>query len=213
MAVSIIAFVIGFTVNRPSAIRINRIGDAVAKAQRIGAGGLHRNAQQRCAVLHQPLVGNDPDEIRRLHHERLSANLMAAKAAGVRIGVGSDAYCTGLTPFGRQTLDEVHALAGAGLSEMEAIVAATRSGAEILRIEQLTGDVLTVGEGSLYPALHRLEARDWIESEWRLSEHNRRAKFYQLTGLGRRQLREETRSWGLLVEAVSKVLRTREQPV
>ena len=79
-------------------------------------------------------------------------------------------------------------------------------------IEQLTGDVLQVGEGSLYPALHRLEARDWIESEWRLSEHNRRAKFYQLTGLGRRQLREETRTWGLLVEAVGKVLRTREQP-
>ncbi len=79
-------------------------------------------------------------------------------------------------------------------------------------IEQLTGDVLQVGEGSLYPALHRLEARDWIEAEWRLSEHNRRAKFYQLTPTGRRQLREETRSWGLLVEAVGKVLRTREQP-
>lgn len=79
-------------------------------------------------------------------------------------------------------------------------------------IEQLTGDVLQVGEGSLYPALHRLEARDWIEADWRLSEHNRRAKFYQLTALGRRQLREETRSWGLLVEAVGKVLRTRAQP-
>jgi imidazolonepropionase-like amidohydrolase len=83
----------------------------------------------------------DPDELRRLLHEHLSANLMAAKAAGVRIGVGSDAYCTGLTPFGLQTLQEVHALAGAGLSEMEAIVAATRSGAEILQIEQLTGTI------------------------------------------------------------------------
>lgn len=79
-------------------------------------------------------------------------------------------------------------------------------------IEQLTGDVLQVGEGSLYPALHRLEEREWIEAEWRLSEHNRRAKFYQLTPAGRRQLRHETKSWGLLVEAVGKVLQTREQP-
>lgn len=84
---------------------------------------------------------DDPEEIRRLHHERLSANLMAAKAAGVRIGVGSDSYCTDLTPFGRQTLHEVHALAGVGMSEMDAIVAATRSGAEILQIEHLTGTV------------------------------------------------------------------------
>jgi imidazolonepropionase-like amidohydrolase len=65
---------------------------------------------------------DDPEEIRLLLHDRLSANLMAAKAAGVRIGVGSDAYCT-------------------GMSEMEAIVAATRSGAEILRIGQLTGTI------------------------------------------------------------------------
>ena len=79
-------------------------------------------------------------------------------------------------------------------------------------VEQLTGDVLRVGEGSLYPALHRLEDREWIEAEWRLSENNRRAKFYQLTPLGRRQLRHETRTWGLLVEAVGKVLETREQP-
>jgi len=89
-------------------------------------------------VAHPP---DDPDELRRLLHDRLSANLMAAKAAGVRIGVGSDSYCTGLTPFGWQTLQEVHALAEAGLSEMDAIVAATRSGAEILQIEQLTGTV------------------------------------------------------------------------
>ena len=88
-----------------------------------------------------PEPPDDTDELRRLLHERLSANLMAAKAAGVRIGVGSDAYCTGLTPFGRQTLQEVHALAGAGLSEMEAVVAATRAGAEILRIEEITGTI------------------------------------------------------------------------
>jgi len=79
-------------------------------------------------------------------------------------------------------------------------------------IERLTSDMLQVGEGSLYPALHRLEEREWIEAEWRLSENNRRAKFYQLTPLGRRQLRHETKSWGLLVEAVGKVLKTREQP-
>ena len=79
-------------------------------------------------------------------------------------------------------------------------------------IERLTADMLQVGEGSLYPALHRLEEREWIEAEWRLSENNRRAKFYQLTPLGRRQLRHETKTWGLLVEAVGKVLKTREQP-
>jgi PadR family transcriptional regulator, regulatory protein PadR len=79
-------------------------------------------------------------------------------------------------------------------------------------IEELTADMLQVGEGSLYPALHRLEEREWIEAEWRLSENNRRAKFYQLTPLGRRQLRHETKTWGLLVEAVGKVLKTREQP-
>lgn len=84
---------------------------------------------------------DDPGEIRRLHHARLSQNLMAARAAGIRIGVGSDSYCTGLTPFGLQTLHEVHALVGAGMSEMEAIVAATRSGAEILRIEERTGTI------------------------------------------------------------------------
>lgn len=88
-----------------------------------------------------PEPPDGPGELRRLLHERLSANLMMAKAAGVRIGVGSDAYCTGTTPFGLQTLQEVHALVGAGLSEMEAIVAATRSGAEILRIEDITGTI------------------------------------------------------------------------
>src|SRR5678810_839453 len=56
-------------------------------------------------------------------------------------------------------------------------------------LEQLTDKVLLVGEGSLYPALHRLEGRGWIESEWRLSERNRRAKFYRLTARGRQQLK------------------------
>jgi PadR family transcriptional regulator PadR len=79
-------------------------------------------------------------------------------------------------------------------------------------IQQLTGEVLTVGEGSLYPALHRLEERGWIESEWQLSEHNRRAKFYHLTTRGRQQLRSETATWGQFVDAVAKVLSTTEQP-
>ena len=79
-------------------------------------------------------------------------------------------------------------------------------------IQQLTGDVLQVGEGSLYPALHRLEERGWIESEWRRSEHNRRAKFYRLTAAGRRQLGTETATWGRFVDAVGKVLQATAQP-
>jgi PadR family transcriptional regulator len=79
-------------------------------------------------------------------------------------------------------------------------------------IEQLTGDVLQVGEGSLYPALHRLEEREWIEAEWRLSENNRRAKFYRLTSRGRQQLRSETAMWARMVDAVGRVLKTHEQP-
>jgi len=79
-------------------------------------------------------------------------------------------------------------------------------------IERLTGDVLQVGEGSLYPALHRLEEREWIDAEWKLSENNRRAKFYRLTSRGRQQLRAETASWARMVEAVGRVLKTSEQP-
>jgi transcriptional regulator len=79
-------------------------------------------------------------------------------------------------------------------------------------IEQLTGDVLQVGEGSLYPALHRLEEREWIEAEWKLSENNRRAKFYRLTDRGRQQLRAETDMWARMVDAVGVVLRTNAQP-
>ena len=79
-------------------------------------------------------------------------------------------------------------------------------------IQQLTGDVLRVGEGSLYPALHRLEERGWVESEWRLSENNRKAKFYRLTTAGRAQLRAETDSWATFVGAVAKVLQATGQP-
>ena len=79
-------------------------------------------------------------------------------------------------------------------------------------IQQLTGEVLHVGEGSLYPALHRLEERGWIASDWRRSENNRRARFYQLTPAGRRQLTAEARTWARFVDAVGKVLQATEQP-
>lgn len=79
-------------------------------------------------------------------------------------------------------------------------------------IQQLTDDVLHVGEGSLYPALHRLEERGWVESEWRRSENNRKAKFYKLTVAGRAQLRAEAATWDRFALAITKVLRTSEQP-
>ena len=79
-------------------------------------------------------------------------------------------------------------------------------------IQQVTGDVLRIEEGSLYPALHRLEKRGWIDSEWGLSENNRRAKYYRLTTRGRQQLRNEASSWSIFSDAVSKVLTSTDQP-
>ena len=69
-----------------------------------------------------------------------------------------------------------------------------------------TEETLRVEEGALYPALHRLERRGWIESEWGLSDNNRRAKYYQLTAQGRQQLRAKSRTWAQYAAAVSKVL-------
>jgi PadR family transcriptional regulator PadR len=74
------------------------------------------------------------------------------------------------------------------------------------RIGQLSEDVLSVGEGSLYPALYRMQDKGWIESEWGQSENNRRAKFYRLTKSGRKQLEAERETWSRLVGAVSQVL-------
>ena len=74
------------------------------------------------------------------------------------------------------------------------------------RIRQMSQDVLEVNQGSLYPALHRLEEQGWIGSEWGTSENNRRAKFYTLTTAGRRQLSREEQSWAQFVSAVSQVL-------
>jgi PadR family transcriptional regulator, regulatory protein PadR len=82
----------------------------------------------------------------------------------------------------------------------------------VRRIQQISGDELAVSEGSLYPALHRLDERGWVESEWRISEHNRRAKFYRLTARGRAQLRAEAATWERFVVAVGRVLRATEQP-
>ncbi|MCI0336735.1 MAG: PadR family transcriptional regulator [Acidobacteria bacterium] len=77
-----------------------------------------------------------------------------------------------------------------------------------LRIQQSSADVLKVEEGSLYPALYRMEAQGWIEAEWGASENNRRAKYYKLTRAGRKQLAVETSNWEQLSEAVTKVLQT-----
>jgi PadR family transcriptional regulator PadR len=74
------------------------------------------------------------------------------------------------------------------------------------RIQQLSQDVLAVNQGSLYPALHRLELKGWIEAEWGSSENNRKARFYSLTRSGRRQLAEETESWERFAAAVGRVL-------
>ena len=74
------------------------------------------------------------------------------------------------------------------------------------RIQQLSEDVLRVNQGSLYPALHRLEAQDLIESEWGESENNRRAKFYRLTASGKKRLVTESREWERFSWAVARVL-------
>lgn len=74
-------------------------------------------------------------------------------------------------------------------------------------IQESSREVLQVGQGSLYPALHRLEYRGWIEAEWMPSDNNRRAKFYSLTKAGRSQLTEEIRQWERMAEAITHVLR------
>jgi PadR family transcriptional regulator, regulatory protein PadR len=76
------------------------------------------------------------------------------------------------------------------------------------RIQQISSDVLRVQQGSLYPALHRLERRGWIKAKWGASENNRRAKYYELTGSGRKQLEAEKSNWRKLTAAVGQVLET-----
>jgi len=75
-------------------------------------------------------------------------------------------------------------------------------------IENATGDALSVGEGTLYPALHRLERKGWVESEWGLTDNNRRAKYYRHTAAGRAQFRVEAPAWHRFAEAIAAALRT-----
>ena len=79
-------------------------------------------------------------------------------------------------------------------------------------IEQASGGSITVLDGALYTALHRLEERGWTAAEWGISNHGRRAKFYRLTPAGRTQLQSETKGWSDYVAAVTRVLKTTTQP-
>jgi PadR family transcriptional regulator, regulatory protein PadR len=78
------------------------------------------------------------------------------------------------------------------------------------RLKQVSGEVLHVSDGSLYPALHKLEQEGWINAEWRTTENNRRAKFYELTRLGRRHLEREAENWSRLSTAISQVVQLEE---
>jgi transcriptional regulator len=83
----------------------------------------------------------------------------------------------------------------------------------LLRIEQISGGAILVQQGVLYPALYRLEHKGWIASRWGTSANNRRAKFYQLTALGRRQLAQEQSSWQHLVDAIARSLTATPQEI
>jgi transcriptional regulator len=78
------------------------------------------------------------------------------------------------------------------------------------RLRQISNEVLQVSDGSLYPALHKLEQQGWVTAEWRPSENNRRAKFYSLTRPGRRQLEQESANWRRLSIAISQVVKIKE---
>ena len=79
-------------------------------------------------------------------------------------------------------------------------------------VRETTQSEIDIDEGALYPALHRMEQRGWVEAEWRLSPNNRRAKYYRLSAAGRRALKERVQSWERLVSAVAKVLTTSTRP-
>jgi PadR family transcriptional regulator PadR len=83
----------------------------------------------------------------------------------------------------------------------------------LLRIQQISGDALEIPQGSLYPALYRLEHQDLIDAEWGQTENNRRAKYYTLTAAGRRRLREETAGWNRLASAIASALNTTPEEV
>jgi len=97
---------------------------------------------------------------------------------------------------------------------LKALVWGPRHGYAITSlIRRQTDEALLVEEGTLYPALWRLEGKGWVEAEWGLSENNRKAKFYRLTSDGRRQLRQETKAWNAYAAAVGKVLSARQPPL
>jgi transcriptional regulator len=79
-----------------------------------------------------------------------------------------------------------------------------------LRLKQISGEVLGVSVGSLYPALHKLEQRGWIRAEWGSSGNNRRAKYYSLTRMGRKQLEKEAAAWNRLSDAITAIVNLRE---
>lgn len=79
-----------------------------------------------------------------------------------------------------------------------------------LRLKQISGDVLQVSDGSLYPALHKLEQEGWIKAEWKSTENNRRAKFYYISKLGQKRLDTETANWRRLSNAISHVVQLKE---
>jgi PadR family transcriptional regulator PadR len=78
------------------------------------------------------------------------------------------------------------------------------------RLKQISSDVLGVSDGSLYPALHKLEHRGWIRSQWKSTENNRRAKFYSLMPLGRKHLEKETANWNRVSSAISGIVKLKE---
>jgi transcriptional regulator len=78
------------------------------------------------------------------------------------------------------------------------------------RLKQISSEVLGVSDGSLYPALHKLEQRGWITAQWKPSENNRRAKFYSLTRLGQKQLEKETANWNRVSAAISDIVQLKE---
>jgi PadR family transcriptional regulator, regulatory protein PadR len=96
-----------------------------------------------------------------------------------------------------------------GILILKALLQGSAHGYAVARwIEETTDDVLRIEEGSLYPALRRLEDRRWVTSEWGLSENNRRARFYTITAAGRKHLRDEAAVWLRYSQAVTRVLRT-----
>src|SRR6516162_2965109 len=78
------------------------------------------------------------------------------------------------------------------------------------RLRQVSGEVLQVSDGSLYPSLHKLEQEGWITAEWRPSENNRRAKFYSLTRMGRKELEKEAANWNRISTAISQIVKLKE---